>query len=100
MQLAAQCRNVLTPALRNRHFHTALPARALPGQKRQLRFKDNGGSFDDEDIVEAFHEAKDNGKKDATSAGHLQMRRDRRVLYYMRLIENEVPQLVGELLSR
>lgn len=33
---------------------------------------------------------------DVTSAGHLWLRQQRRMLYYMRLIELEVPQLVRE----
>lgn len=33
---------------------------------------------------------------DTTSAGHLMLREQRRVLYYLRLIEHEMPKLVGE----
>lgn len=51
-------------------------------------------SFDDDDVVSAFIDATDDGKTDTTSAGHLAIRRNRQVLYYLRLIENEVPKLV------
>lgn len=33
---------------------------------------------------------------DTSSAGHLMLREQRRVLYYLRLIEHEMPKLVGE----
>lgn len=52
------------------------------------------GPFEDDDVVSAFMDAQDDGKTDTTSAGHLAIRRDRRVLSYLRLIENVVPQLV------
>ena len=45
-------------------------------------------NFDDEDEGEVH---------DISAAGHLWLRQQRRMLYYMRLIEHEVPQLVGEL---
>ena len=32
---------------------------------------------------------------DSTSFGHLQLQQQRQLLYYMRLIEYEMPQLVG-----
>lgn len=51
-------------------------------------------NFDDDDVVSAFLEAEDNGKIDTTSAGHLAIRRNRQLLYYLRLIENEIPKLV------
>ena len=33
---------------------------------------------------------------DSASAGHLMLRQQRQVLYYLRLIEHEMPKLVGE----
>lgn len=33
---------------------------------------------------------------DATSAGHLLLQQQRQLLYYLRLIEHEMPKLVGE----
>lgn len=33
---------------------------------------------------------------DTTVAGHLRLRQHRQVLYHMRLIEHEIPKLVGE----
>lgn len=33
---------------------------------------------------------------DTTSAGHLMLQQQRQVLYYLRLIEHEMPKLVGE----
>jgi small subunit ribosomal protein S35 len=35
---------------------------------------------------------------DTTSAGHLMLQGQRQVLYYLRLIEHEMPKLVGEAL--
>ena len=37
----------------------------------------------------------DVGEKDTTSMGHVALDQQRRILHYMRLIENEMPQLVG-----
>jgi hypothetical protein len=33
---------------------------------------------------------------DTTSVGHLMLRRQRQLLYYLRLIEHEMPKLVGK----
>lgn len=33
---------------------------------------------------------------DSASAGHLMLRQQRQVLYYLRLIEHEMPKLVGQ----
>ena len=39
----------------------------------------------------------DDGSLDTSSAGHIRLQQQRRVLYYWRLIEHEMPNLVGEL---
>ena len=44
------------------------------------------GDVDDKD---------DGGENDTTAMGHLALDNQRRLLTYMRLIENEIPQLVG-----
>lgn len=116
MRLTAQCRAALSSLSVTRHFHTSLSIRTLyeeqqhlaqgqelasvHEQEQQLDFEyeeEELANFEDDDVVSAFMDANDDGKTDTTSAGHLAIRRDRRILYYLRLIENEVPKLVGKL---
>lgn len=104
MQSIANHRGFLSSLSRSRCFHSSVCIRArrqkqsqvaLP--QEQLKGIDNSvyTPFKDSDVREAFSMAKDDGGIDATSAGHLLLRRDRQVLYYLRLIENEFPELVS-----
>lgn len=79
---------------RNRQLHTSV--RVLQEQQQHSEEVELE-NFEDDDVVTAFMNSKDTGKIDTTSAGHLAMRRDRQILYYLRLIENELPDLVGML---
>ena len=104
MQSIANHRRILSSLSRSRYFHSSICIRArrqknsqvaLP--QEQLKGIDNSvhTPFKDGDVREAFSMAKDDGGIDATSAGHLLLRRDRQVLHYLRLIENEFPELVS-----
>jgi len=118
VRLATQCRTVLSSLSVTRHIHTSLSLRTLHEQEQQplqvgeeaheqllrveeqqqldIQYEDEElENFDDDDVVSAFMEANDDGKLDTTSAGHLAIRRNRQVLYYLRLIENEIPKLVS-----
>lgn len=49
---------------------------------------------DDEEILQHFQP---DGGLDVPVAGYLLHRQQRQTLYYMRLIEHEIPKLVGQL---
>jgi hypothetical protein len=93
MRLAAQCRTALSSLYMKRHFHSSLSAREV-FDKKQLEEIDDMEAFDMKDVVTAFTELEPS-TDESTSAGHLKMRQDRHLLYYLRLIEHEVPELVG-----
>lgn len=67
-----------------RQFHAAPVVQERP---RQDEYPVDELDLDDSDQVEEM-----------TSVEHLWVGQHRRLLYYMRLIEHELPQLVGELL--
>ena len=47
-------------------------------------------------VTKAFpEEIEDVGDKDTTSMGHVMLSQQRQLLHYMRLIEHEIPELVG-----
>lgn len=79
-------------SFRNAHtFHSSAPVMArkmLPGSAVEKRV---GGISIAEDVIS--EEVQGN---DTTSAGHLMLRQKRQHLYYLRLIEHEMPKLVGE----
>lgn len=51
-----------------------------------------------EELSSHQEEGTKEGEDDTTSAGHLALWRQREKLTYLRLIENEMPKLVGEYL--
>ncbi|TCD63320.1 hypothetical protein EIP91_005666 [Steccherinum ochraceum] len=91
MSLAA-LRNVVSPGS-SRHglrlFH-ASPASRMP-RAMPTRKKD-----EDADLIVTLDDLETPaGDDDVTSAGHLVLRQQRQVLYYMRLIEHDMPNLVA-----
>ena len=51
-------------------------------------------------VYQSFpEEPEDVGDKDTTSMGHVLLGQQRQLLHYLRLIEHEIPQLVGAYLS-
>lgn len=105
MQSIANHRHLLSFLSKSRHFHSSVCTRARRQKQpqvalsnEQLKGIDNyvhPPGFQDDDVKEAFMAAQDDGGVDATSAGHLKLRRDRQVIQYLRLIENELPELVS-----
>jgi hypothetical protein len=97
MRLAAQCRTALSSLYMKRHFHSSLsPRQVFDNQifdNQELEEIDDMDTFDMNDVVTAFSETEPTSE--STSAGHLKMRQDRHLLHYLRLIEHEVPELVG-----
>jgi hypothetical protein len=92
MRLAAQCRTALSSLYMKRHFHSSLSPRQV-FDNQELEEIDDMDTFDMNDVVTAFSETEPTSE--STSAGHLKMRQDRHLLHYLRLIEHEVPELVG-----
>lgn len=58
--------------------------------KRRIPLADEEANWD---LDEDFSRFEDD---DIPSTGHMYLDQQRQVLHYLRLIENEVPQLVGE----
>lgn len=50
----------------------------------------------DEELVDPLDLSEPPAGDDTTAAGHLMLQQQRRMLYYLRLIEHELPRLVGE----
>lgn len=74
------------------HFHTS----AAVGAKRTVSdLKIAGSEIEGYDSLEDEC-LDDDGSLDTSSAGHIRLQQQRRVLYYWRLIEHEMPNLVGE----
>ncbi|KAL0575825.1 37S ribosomal protein S24, mitochondrial [Marasmius crinis-equi] len=67
-----------------RSFHSSPPALAARRSEELL---------DDEDMEELLADEYDDD--DSASAGHMMLREHRQTLYYLRLIEHEMPKLVG-----
>lgn len=94
MRLTGQCRTALSSLSTKRHFHTSISARKVFQHQQELEFdeeEDQLENFDDEDLVKTFTDT----SEESSSAGHIKMRHERHVLYYLRQIELEVPKLVG-----
>lgn len=98
MQLAARCRTAVSSLYITRHIHSSIPVRIFYERRQVASWGDENElkTFDLQDLVETFTEAKPTNE--STAAGHLKMREDRHILRYLRLIELQVPQLVGMLL--
>ena len=97
--LAAQraCRPLRLAILRTNHFHTSTVV-AAQGSPTGPDLKANiynlpalrAMDFTDKELRELGED-----DPDATSGGHLRLQQQRRILYYWRLIEHEMPNLVG-----
>lgn len=86
--LARSYRPAARNVLQRRHLHATATASAV-----MPRIQTDDLPVDMDDMVPQ-------SEPDATSAGHLWLRQQRKVLYYMRLIEHELPELVGACISR
>ena len=69
-----------------RHFSPCAPALARRSKLDELFNADSTFDLLDDDF----------DGDDASSAGHLMLREQRQTLYYLRLIEHEMPKLVGQ----
>jgi len=69
-----------------RNFHSSRPALARRAKVEEKLTSDQALDLFDDDFDD----------DDSASAGHLMLREQRQVLYYLRLIEHEMPKLVGE----
>jgi len=61
--------------------------------RRQSKIPKTAKPLTFEDALEGIK--LDYGEDDTPSAGHLMLRQKRQILYYLRLIEHEMPKLVG-----
>ena len=80
------CSNVLSTSTRGLTTSSPLFARRVKAEEKltsDQAFDLLDDDFDDDDTA---------------SAGHLMLRQHRQVLYYLRLIEHEMPKLVGAFL--
>lgn len=77
------------PTFSARHFHSTPSSYA---RKRLTRPETD--DFDGEELEGILDDNFDDD--DSASLGHMMLRQQREVLYYMRLIEHEMPKLVGE----
>lgn len=93
----------------NRHFHSSISARMAHRQQQEPQLLeqyedeedqedeedgyDEMDTFDEEDMENTFKDLK--VSQESTAAGHLAMRQNSLILRYLRLIETEVPELVG-----
>jgi hypothetical protein len=91
-------RSMRLPALHtaaSRQFHASAAVAKRNRGERKIK-----SVFDSPPVVfEDLTTDDEDPEHDISAAGHLWLRQQRRMLYYMRLIEHEVPQLVGELHS-
>jgi hypothetical protein len=83
-----------------RHLHSSISARKdseerqeVESEKKEEEMVEELAPFDSDDLLKSFSE--DQLSNESTSAGHLKMRQDRHLLYYLRLIEQVTPELVG-----
>ncbi|OBZ78617.1 37S ribosomal protein S24, mitochondrial [Grifola frondosa] len=94
MALTGSCRAALTPVLRVGRFHTCAITRARAERSNPAVIKDrraqiaNPLDLDGEDLRGPQQE-------DITAAGHLVFQQQRQLLYYLRLIEHEMPKFVA-----
>ena len=96
MALARSCRAAFAPVFRANHFHTCsvLSARAAPAASAKSKrvAVPNLEPFPvEEDVFEDQLRQED----DAPEPTHKYLQQQRNMLYYMRLIEHEMPKLVG-----
>jgi len=85
VSLRSPCASV--SSLRNLSFSSSVLAR----RTRPVIEED----FTDDDFLELLTEAPE--VADSPSSGHLMLREQRQILHYLRLIEHEMPKLVGTL---
>ncbi len=90
MPFTLPCRPILSHVPKCRYMHLSA-VRAMP------RMTKTAAPRGDE-LVDALLDLKAPQVGDDTSAaGHMVLQQQRRMLYYLRLIEHEMPRLVGEL---
>lgn len=82
----AHPRSLLAAALFTRNFSSSSPALA-----RRVKAEEKLTADQAFDLLEDEYD-----DDDSASAGHLMLREHRQVLYYLRLIEHEMPRLVGK----
>lgn len=90
------CRAFRPAVLRsNHHFHTSA---AVAAKRTVSDLKIAGSNIEGYDSLDDEC-LDDDGSLDTSSAGHIRLQQQRRVLYYWRLIEHEMPNLVGGCIS-
>ncbi|KAI0734622.1 mitochondrial ribosomal subunit protein-domain-containing protein [Fomitopsis betulina] len=86
------CRAFRPAVLRsNHHFHTSA---AVAAKRTVSDLKIAGSNIEGYDSLDDEC-LDDDGSLDTSSAGHIRLQQQRRVLYYWRLIEHEMPNLVA-----
>ena len=103
MALSRSCRAALAPALRAKHFHTGsvLAARrgagapaAVPAKTRRAVPSLEPLQIDEDALADQVKDG-----DDAPEPTHKYLQQQRETLYYLRLIEHEMPKLVGACFS-
>ena len=90
MSFATPYRQLLSHIPKCRHMHSSA-VRTMPRMTKATATRGD-------DLVDALLDFKTpQTGNDTSSAGHMMLQQQRRMLYYLRLIEHEMPRLVGEL---
>lgn len=92
-----QSRPVISPSLRRNFAASASPPGSdgsKGGDKLAARKKEEDDELITEDLLEDILEDPYDGD-DTVSAGHMMLQQQRETLHYLRLIEHEMPKLVG-----
>jgi hypothetical protein len=86
------------PLLSVRQFHSSHPALARRSPRRKAVKGDGLTPEQAEELLGLDGEDGEeggNGYDDTTTIGHIMLRQERKQLHYLRLIEHEMPKLVG-----
>jgi hypothetical protein len=94
MPLAAQYRTAFSSLTTIRHFHTSMSIWNGDKRKKKKSNEHRVKPINADDLANFFRQPR-YPTHESTSAGHLMMRQHRQLLQYLRLIEHEVPSLVG-----
>lgn len=85
-RMSALARNNRYPTIAARHFHASSSTSARGTKIEEMVTAEQAVDLLDDDFDD----------DDTASGGHLMLREHRQLLHYLRLIEHDMPKLVGE----